>query len=99
MKNLISAFLFITLAIISCKKTQDNTAIAANGTIVKQTIDGCVWLIKLDNNKILEPMNLSSFNTVNVKDGQRVYLTYKIYNGFSTCMMGDMVTLIKISNQ
>ncbi len=85
MKIIFTAIVVFSITIVSCKKSHDN--INANGTIVKETIDGCVWLIKLDNNQILEPKNLTSFNTVTIKDGQKVSLTYqKSKNSFSICV-------------
>lgn len=88
----------LVFSFLSCKKSQADTN--ASGTIVKQSIDGCTWLIKLDNGSILEPSNLLSFTTVTVKDGQRVTLTYqKCQDCISICMMGEMVYLQAISNQ
>ena len=84
------ALLLIMLTVVACKKEQ--VSFSANGTIVKENVDGCGWLIKLDNNQILEPTYLSSFNTVTIQDGQKVILIYKeIQNTQSICMMGEMV--------
>lgn len=88
--------LFVTVFLFACSK--NSNSFTAKGTIVKESIDGCTWLIRLDNTKILEPTNLSSFN-VTIKDGQRVNLKYKLATDkFSICMMGKLVDVINISN-
>lgn len=98
MKKTLAIVPFFVLTIISCKKEQNFST--AKGTIVKESVDGCIWLIKLDNNQLLEPTNLSSFSSVTIQDGQKVNLTYRqSKNTFSICMMGEMVTLLGISNR
>lgn len=88
--------LIVAVSLVACSK--NSKSFTANGTIVKESIDGCTWLIRLDNTKILEPTNLSSFS-VTIKDGQRVTLRYKLTTDkASICMMGELVDLINISN-
>ncbi|MEP6682306.1 MAG: hypothetical protein ABJA35_03560 [Parafilimonas sp.] len=90
----------ITFFYASCNKDSNsgNNNIV-NGIIIKESVDGCTYLIKLEDDKLLEPTNLSSFN-VTLKDGQLVKFSYKINttNG-SICMMGQIVDLTYIADR
>ena len=90
----------ITFFYASCSKDSHSSSTnIVNGIIVKQSVDGCTWLIKLEDNKLLEPTNLSSFN-VTVKDGQLVKFSYKINStNMSFCMMGQIVDLTYIADR
>jgi hypothetical protein len=57
------------------------------------------WLIQSNNNYILQPTNLSSFN-VTLKDSQKVKFEYQINAGqFSICQAGKIINLMHISNE
>jgi hypothetical protein len=98
MKNIILV-LFVALA--SCttnKSTCGNSAVKA--TIEDFTgLDGCGWVIVLDDGSRLEPLNLSS-QTVTPADGKKVWLTYTTAkNTASICMVGDMVEITCMSER
>ncbi len=80
----------------------DDTAAMNNsentGTVVDYTgLDGCSYIIELDNGKKLEPVKFPvDFQFYN---GQRVLVDYKVIdNVASICMVGDMVEIITIEN-
>jgi hypothetical protein len=55
-------------------------------------LDGCGWVIVLNNGDKLEPTNLSSFN-VPLVDGKKVTVAYHETQGASICMVGKMVEI------
>ena len=59
-------------------------------TIIRSTTDGCSWMIKLEDGKMLEPVNLKEEFK---KDGLNVWIQYTHYENFSFCMSGEMVTI------
>lgn len=62
-------------------------------TIINYTVDGCTWMIELEDGKKLEPINLKDeFKKNNLK----VWIQYKHYENFSFCMAGEMVTITAI---
>ncbi len=69
-----------------------------NGTIVRKNVDGCTWLIQLEDSTLLEPVNLSDFK-ITIADGQKVSLRYEFIEAMSICMMGKTVKLIFINNK
>jgi hypothetical protein len=70
-----------------------------NGKIVKGTVDGCTWLIKLDEEKYLQPINLNAF-IKKPRNGQKVKFVYNVAKGKAGfCMMGQMVELVAIKKR
>jgi hypothetical protein len=66
------------------------------GKLLKGEIDGCTWLIELQDKKILQPSNITKFN-IKLKDGKRIRFKYKsLKNVAGFCMMGDMVEITEI---
>jgi|ERR1019366_3648444 hypothetical protein len=62
-------------------------------TITNYTVDGCSWMIKLEDSKMLEPVNLKDEFK---KEGLKVWIQYKHYDNYSFCMAGEMVTITAI---
>jgi hypothetical protein len=63
-------------------------------TVINYTIDGCSWLLQLEDGKKLEPVNLSDAFK---KDNLKVWIQYQIKKGgVSSCMVGEIVTITKI---
>lgn len=62
-------------------------------TVINSTLDGCTWLMELEDSKKLEPVNLKEDFK---KDGLKVWIQYKHYENFSFCMAGEMVTITAI---
>lgn len=98
MKTLITLFM-LTLSLLACTKSQSLkvTPVNAKGKIIAGI--GCTtWLIQLDNNTIIQPTNLLSFNII-IQSGQQVSLTYQKSNSqLSTCESGEVVDLLSITN-
>jgi len=71
---------------------ENNINMSVNGTIIKGNLDGCGWLIKGDDNKYYEPINLSD----NLKkEGLKTTFKFKkIENYASICMAGQIVEII-----
>jgi hypothetical protein len=62
-------------------------------TVINYSVDGCSWMIQLEDGKLLEPVNLKDeFKKENLK----VWIQYKHYENFSFCMAGEMVTISAI---
>ena len=56
-------------------------------------LDGCNWMLELSDGKKLQPVNLGDEYK---RKGLKLFITYKIYDGVSTCMAGKMVTLTSV---
>lgn len=53
-------------------------------------LDGCTYLLELADGQKLQPINLpEDFK----RKGLKLFITYKLHDGMSTCMAGKMVTL------
>tara|TARA_B110000211_G_C14045601_1_gene538780 strand:- start:191 stop:583 length:393 start_codon:yes stop_codon:yes gene_type:complete len=64
------------------------------GVIVDKTgLDGCTFLIEIDNSKILHPINLDDKYK---KDGLGIYIVYKKSRKATTCMNGQPIIISKI---
>jgi hypothetical protein len=56
-------------------------------------LDGCSWVIELNDNRRLEAINIADFK-IPLKDGKRVRLTYESLPGTASfCMVGPVVKL------
>jgi hypothetical protein len=97
MKKLFVTIVVFILTIAACTKSQSVRTLAVNADGKIMGSIGCsAWLIQLDNNTIIQPANLSSFN-ITIRGGQRVNVTYqKSSNQLSTCESGEVVNLISI---
>ena len=67
---------------------------AEKATVINYTVDGCSWLLILEDGTKLQPVNLApEFQKNNLK----VWITYELKKGAnSICMTGKMVTLASI---
>ena len=100
--------------IVSCSKpintieTQPETKVenplCTNG--VKATLknltglDGCSWVLVLENGKKLEPTNLKKFDHIKLEDGKQVIVEYETKPlAASICMVGTIVEIICISEK
>ena len=100
--------------IVSCSKpintieastpTKEDNALCPNG--VKATLknltglDGCSWVLVLENGKKLEPTNLKKFDNIKLEDGKEVFVQYETKPlAASICMVGTIVEIICISEK
>lgn len=59
-------------------------------------LDGCKWMIELNNGSKIQPTNLAAFD-IALAEGQKVWVEYVEQQGvMSTCMAGKVVKLIKL---
>jgi|LakMenE01Jun11ns_1017448.scaffolds.fasta_scaffold9614399_2 hypothetical protein len=81
------------LILYSCIKPNDSY----NATLKNYTgLDGCGWVIKMNDGKVLEPTNLNDFIS-NPKENQKVKITYITENGMaSICMVGKIVKITSL---
>ena len=64
--------------------------------ITQLDLDGCTWIILLEDGKRLEPVNLAEeFKVANLD----VMLQYTHADGNSICMAGEMVTITYIAKR
>jgi len=84
--------IIVTFLFISCSQSSCENAEAA--TIEDYTgLDGCGFVIKLQNGQTLEPMNLNDFN-ITPSDGKKVWVKYHEKSGMaSICMVGPIVEI------
>jgi hypothetical protein len=83
----------------SAKQEKDNSTIADNNgftpaTVVYLTLDGCAWMLKLEDGKLLQPYQLEpEFQKENLK----VLIKYTINKkAMGICMSGTIVNLTAI---
>jgi hypothetical protein len=85
-------FLFSLLILASCTK-DTNCANSEHAELKNLTgLDGCGWVVELDNGSKLEPQNLSDFD-VELVEGKDVHIRYTEVGGGSICMVGQIVTI------
>ena len=65
-----------------------------NATIVRSDLDGCSWIVELEDGKKLQPISLTpEFQ----KDKLKVRIKYFINkDGMSICMVGEMINVLDI---
>ncbi len=85
-----SCFLFVKKKIETLKEPVPLHIGYTKATIINSTIDGCLWMIQLEDGKMLEPVNLKDEFK---KEGLKVWIQYKHYENYSFCMAGEMVTV------
>ena len=87
------------LLLISCKKESEceNSHIAK---LVNMTgLDGCSWMIELNNGAKLEPTNLNDFS-INLQENKKIWVVYHTAAQMaSICMHGEIVTIDCISER
>ena len=96
-KVLVLTLIFFSLVINSCNK-QSECENSHSAKIVNMTgLDGCSWMIKLNNGTKLEPTNLNDFN-IYLQENQKIWVVYHTAAQIaSICMHGEIVTIDCIS--
>lgn len=101
MIRLINIFFLIVFAGCHCKTVPskpetsnepDYRSLKYSAATVKdyKDLDGCTWLLELENGEKLQPMNLSDIlHTNNLK----VWIKYSVTNEMTVCMAGKTVKL------
>lgn len=92
-------FILIVFILIfaGCNKSTSPETGAVAATLFDYTgLDGCSWVIKLENEEVLEPTNLADF-TIELKEGKKVWLKYTVQDNLaSICMVGPIVKIENI---
>ena len=98
-KILLLSLVVLTLAIHSCNK-ESECEDSQSAKLVNMTgLDGCSWMIELDNGTKLEPTNLNDFN-INLQANQKIWVVYHTASQMaSICMHGEIVTIDCISER
>ena len=96
-KKHIILILSVILLTLSCANTKNNTFNCLNsikGTLINKTgLDGCGWMIALQDGKTVNPTNLNSFD-IKLIDNTKITFGYKEKNDlFDTCMSGKIIEI------
>jgi hypothetical protein len=98
--NPISFFLIIILifGIESCKK-ESSCNDGEKGVFKNLTgLDGCGWVIELENKSVIEPSNLQDFMII-PHENKKIWVTYESAPLASICMVGEIVLIKCISDR
>jgi hypothetical protein len=89
----------IVLLFMACNKNKCNDAVKAELKDLSG-LDGCGFVIELENGDRLEPLNLSDFD-IKLKDGKKIWVSYHLTVNFiaTICMVGDIVEIDCIANR
>jgi hypothetical protein len=98
MKALIYNVIFCTLlfaAFFGCSKDDASELPSCHGLLLNMSeFSGCGWIIELNDQTIMEPLNLSDFD-IALQDSARVVFRYHVAdNQHSNCMMGTVVDIL-----
>jgi len=103
-KVLLMTLLIAAFTLAACNSTKsDNTQKAdknlTEGVLVDMNnLDGCGWIIKLEDGTKLQPVNINKFD-FEPKDGVAVLFRYKKVDMAGVCMLGQMVELLSIKEK
>ena len=87
--TLISLLFFTISCDKACPEHDAEAAILTDYT----GLDGCSWVIKLENNEVLEPTNLAETG-IELKEGKKIWVKYTVEEGMaSICMVGPIVSI------
>ena len=96
-KILVLTFVLLIIGIHSCNK-QSECKNPNSAKLVNMTgLDGCSWMIELNNGTKLEPTNLNDFS-INLEENKKIWVVYHTAAQMaSICMTGEIVTIDCIS--
>lgn len=61
-------------------------------------LDGCGWVLQLENGKNLEPLNLKQYANLQLQDGKKLLIEYEVQPmAVSICMIGQIVKITCLS--
>ena len=98
-KILVLTFIVLTLCINSCNKESECENSLSAKLVNMTRLDGCSWMIELNDGTKLEPTNLNDFN-INLQENQKIWIVYNTAAQMvSICMHGEIVTIDCISER
>ncbi|WP_272023293.1 hypothetical protein [Olleya namhaensis] len=100
---LLLALVFVTSSCVNTKTTTLKTEDCINsveGTLIDMTgLDGCGWMIKLKDDKKVNPINLKHFN-ITLTANKKITFSYTKNNDLvGICMAGQIVDITCIQDQ
>ena len=95
----ISWISLIVLLFMACKKNRCSDSVKAELKDLSG-LDGCGYVIELENGNKLNPLNLCDFD-IDLKDGNKIWVNYHLTNNFigTTCMVGNIIEIDCIINR
>lgn len=94
----LSFIIIIILSIGSCKKTSPCDH-GIKGTLKNYTgLDGCGWMIELNDGSVIEPSNLNDFMIIPAEN-KKIWVSYESAPLASICMVGEIVIIKCISER
>lgn len=103
-KHKVLIICMLSLALVSCdnSKKDNNTSNCENaekGKIVNLNgLDGCGWLIELDNGSKIIPTNLDTFD-IEIAEGKKVNVNYTEKDDMAGICMAGKIAEINCINQ
>lgn len=102
MRKSLSIGLLLTLLVssLACSKDENLCADAQQAKLINRSgLDGCGWLIELQNSDRLEPINLGDFE-MGLEEDKKVWVRYKVESGMgSICMVGEIVSIVCLAER
>ena len=88
---------FALLLVLSCRNEDDILLCDEKATLRDFTgLDGCSYVLVLDDEKVLEIGDLEVEPDFQFRDGLRVSVSYEELNSASICMVGSIVRVLCI---
>ena len=98
-KILVLTFIVLTICISSCDKESEYENSHSAKLVNMTRLDGCSWMIELNDGTKLELTNLNDFN-INLKNNKKIWVVYhSAAQMASICMHGETVTIDCISDR
>ena len=93
----ITLLAFVLLLVLSCRN-EDDTFLCDEKAILRNFtgLDGCSYVLVLDDEKVLEIGDLEFEPDFQFRDGLRVSVTYEELSSASICMVGSIVRVLCI---
>ena len=93
----ILSLIFALLVVLSCSN-EDNTLMCDEKATIRDFtgVDGCSYVLVLDDEKVLEIGDLEFEPDFQFRDGLRVSVTYEELSSSSVCMVGSIVRVLCI---
>lgn len=95
MKKSIYLLGLLTILLFSCQEDPEPQCDNLEQGVLKNLagLDGCGWVIQLNDNTMLEPINLGDFD-VELEENKTVCVKYRERNDMaSVCMVGKIIEL------
>ena len=91
----ITLLAFVLLLVLSCRN-EDDTFLCDEKAILRNFtgLDGCSYVLVLDDDKVLEIGDLEFEPDFQFRDGLRVSVTYEEVSSVSICMLGQIVRVL-----